>query len=490
VTEIAAASSQRLLAIASRPSEFFEMAQLSQRLAALGAHVTLLYLHAKSEPALHADIVNRIQRDGRADRLEMIAIDFDQVREGQRRSRVSRLLEMATPAFVGAWVSLLRDLPAGLWPGAATTLRRALSTTALFQRCIEFYDSIIRERRITAVLIPEDVVGPFWPTAIKASHRNGIPSLVFPYTLADRQEALQSLKTDPGFQTSANAIGAHLFPAWRWKGDGFDLVRLPEDQILAHERLDISPPDPWMMNSGFADLICVDSEASRAFFGAGGIPAGRMRVVGSASQDEMFTRLQQRESYRARLDDEHGLAASKPLLLVSGCPNQLEATVPYCEFSTMEEVARAVGESLAPLSAQFNLLVRPHPNYAKFGDLLRPFGFSVSAAATAELVPVADLFTAFASATIRWAIACGVPTVNYDVFHYGYSDFAAVPGVVSVSTYQEFRQITSQLSSAHDVARLKQQIMTASPQWALMDGRSVNRIQVEIEQARARHAGN
>ncbi len=35
-----------------------------------------------------------------------------------------------------------------------------------------------------------------------------------------------------------------------------------------------------------------------------------------------------------------------------------------------------------------------------------------------SLVPLCSLYVASVSATIRWAIACGKPVVNYDVYRF------------------------------------------------------------------------
>ncbi|HEX7280491.1 MAG TPA: hypothetical protein VF239_00465, partial [Vicinamibacterales bacterium] len=195
-SNVDASTRHRLLAVASRPSEFFEMAQLAGGLARLGNHVTLLYLHASSEPALHADIIARMRQREPAGDVEMVAVDFDRVREGRRYSRPMQLLDLARPQSVAAMAALMRQMPLRLWPHLPLTARRALLTTSLFERCIEFYSDTIRRYRTTAVLIPEDIVGPFWPVAVKAAHANGVPAIVFPYTLADRKEALQSLRQD------------------------------------------------------------------------------------------------------------------------------------------------------------------------------------------------------------------------------------------------------------------------------------------------------
>ena len=144
----------------------------------------------------------------------------------------------------------------------------------IYRGFLEMFRETIREGSFDAVLIPEDVVGYVWPVAVKAAHDAQIPALVFPYTLANRNEPLQSLRNEPGFQTKNNEAAARLYPAWRAKENGADLIRLPSPHVFAHEWLHIAPPNPWMMNSGYADAICVDSPSSFAYFAAGGIRAG------------------------------------------------------------------------------------------------------------------------------------------------------------------------------------------------------------------------
>lgn len=355
----------------------------------------------------------------------------------------------------------------------------------VYRRFLAFFAEAIATQRIDALLIPEDIVGNLWPVAIKAGHDVGAPTIVLPYTLANKEEAFQSLKDQQSYQTKNNQIAAMRYPEWRLAERGHDLVRLPSAHIFAHERLGITPPDPWMMNSGFADVICVDSTASFEYFRAGGIPAEQMRIVGSVSQDVMFERWRNRASHLAELRRQLNLDGAKPLLLVSGCPNQLAGAVPFCEFATIEQVAAFVGESLAPMTDFYDVVVRPHPNFPEFAEMLAPYGIVTSMEATSSLVPLAHVFVAFASATIRWSIACGIPTVNYDVFHYGYADFASAAGVTSVRSGQDFRQLVRSLAPGSPlVSDLSAKAQHDSARWSFMDGGSVFRIEEEIRRTR------
>jgi hypothetical protein len=539
-----------LLVLASRPSDYTEMSALARALARQGHRLHFLYFYSPTDPGIAPIIegiralsqidgvtaqavdVDEVQRGNivgdreptvmpaqRSQAAEIGLYNFvlgfrDRVLGKKGVSWLQRnfptLRKMFPVVYKAArLVDVIRNLPAGVrlaWQAATEGVARQqpLSVRAkllikgpkvmadaafmeqVYRRFLLFFRTTIASRRIDAVMMPEDIVGNLWPVAIRAGHDAGVPTLVFPYTLANKEEAFQSLKDQPSYQFRRNEIAGLLYPRWRTTERGADLVRLPTGHIFAHERLGISPPDPWMMNSGFADMICVDSDASLEYFLNGGIPAEQMRVVGSVSQDQMFERRQHREASLQQLRQELGLTGAKPILLISGCPNQLSATVPFCEFKTIAEVAEHVGSSIAPLTEHYHVIVRPHPNYPEFGEMLRPFGFAVSSAPTFSLVPLADLFVAFASATIRWAIACGIPAVNYDVFHYGYGDFAAAKGVTSVSGSAEFHDLMRRLTPGSSALRALIAAASAdSAKWSLMDGRSVYRIEKEIHDARA-----
>lgn len=541
----------RLLVLASRPSDYTEMSELARALAGRGHLLSLIYFYSPTDPgsaaiidglavlgltprliahAIDIDDVRRGQgRPGDASApiiplpsqatevglYKLVLALRNRVLGRERALALRRHLPTVRRIFpvvyrIARLVDVVRNLPAGfriawraanedvaswrnLWVRFRVFLNgpKVMADAAFMEhvyRCfLAFFIETIQAETIDAMLIPEDIVGNLWPVAIKAGHLAGIPTVVFPYTLANKEEAFQSLKDQPSYQSKRNEIAAMLYPRWRLAERGEDLVRLPSAHIFAHQRLGIAPPDPWMMNSGYADVICVDSHASFDYFHAAGIPAAQMRIVGSVSQDQMFQRRQNRATSLATLRNELKLTGSKPILLVSGCPNQLVAPVPFCEFASIGDVAAYVGESLAPLTAHYHVLVRPHPNYPEFGAMLQWFGVAATMVPTSSLVPLADVFVAFASATIRWAIACGIPTVNYDVFHYGYADFAAAKGVATISGSAEFRSLLRALVPGSDPLRtLAADAAEDSAYWSLMDGGSLFRIEEEIHQARRR----
>ena len=521
--------------VASSPSDLTELEVTARALVTRGNQVTLAYFYSGGSRQVHASSLQKLDSlHDAAVGLFTVAIDVDE----STQIKLSKLNALSTgPAgpqvdMVESWSSRARAWAVSLNIGVALNnqvvrlrtwmhengslawyhaylnfVRRcrqrmskfmmlrmpmpyaAIATLQLlriYRSYAAMFDTLLAQKPFQAIVVPEDVVGPFWPVLIKKGLQRDVPTVILPYTLANQEEAFKSLRGVPDFQTQYNRLAARLFPAWRMQQDGYDIVRMPAAHVFVHEWLRIAPPDPWMMNSGSAKVICVDSPATRDYFKRAGIPAKKLAVTGSVGQDTLARGLRDKETGLQALRQELGLAGHKPLLLVSGCPNQLAGDVPRCEFKTMQEVAAHLGEALQALSADYHLVVRPHPNYLEFGDFLRGHGVAVSLKPTAQLVPLCDVFIAFASATIRWAAACGVPTINYDIFNYGYSDFAANKGVMTVSESGEFQSLVAGMKPQGEAYRLARSASQAdAAYWSVMDGRGLERIEEAIDQARS-----
>ena len=475
--------------LASSPSDLTEMIDLADSLIQKDNQVTLAYFNEGGLLALDPEIGARIQAiQDSAVKVDAYILQpgdslSDSITNTKSRLEKNGVLRACGYAALQVFRYLKSLVPKDKWNKSFLyKIFENIYLILIYRRNLRIFRADLRRGRFDVVLVPEDIVGPVWPLLIRAAHEVGIPTLVFPYTLANQKEAVQSLKSEPLFQTRNNRIAAWLFPRWRWHTDGLDLVRLPSGHIFAHELFGVSPPAPWLMNSGYANAICVDSPASYAYFANSGIPKSKLSVTGSVSQDHLHAQKAIKTEALAALAASLGLVGDKPLLLISGCPNQLAGKVPYCEFSSIEEVAHHLGQALAPLRDEYHIVLRPHPNYLQFGELMRSFGVISTLIPTSRLVPLSDLFIGFASATIRWAIACAVPTVNYDIFHYGYDDFGNADGVVTLTESTAFTSILSSLKPADArYADLKMKIEQNSKFWSYLDGGSVGRIQAAIE---------
>jgi hypothetical protein len=103
------------------------------------------------------------------------------------------------------------------------------------------------------------------------------------------------------------------------------------------------------------------------------------------------------------------------------------------------------------------------------------------------LIPICDFYSTSTTSTIRWALACGKPVVDFDVFKYRYTDFLDEPAVVTVATRDEFSALMSRLAQDSDhLQRLTRQAQRAASKWGMIDGRSADRICQTFDELMAR----
>jgi len=203
----------RLLTIASRPSDYAEMSLLADALAERAHHVRVVYFawrFDKSLPEIQRQVA--LLNDGTRS-IDAVLRDVETtadlagaapqplpVTDDLSGSRMRRRLRV-----IARNIRYLHRFPAQLWMVARDAPRRDVPRLALqgwatasrYRRVLEFFDDEIARHGIDAVLIPEDIVGHIWPVAVKAAHARRVPALVFPYTLANQQEAVQSLRSEP-----------------------------------------------------------------------------------------------------------------------------------------------------------------------------------------------------------------------------------------------------------------------------------------------------
>ena len=96
---------------------------------------------------------------------------------------------------------------------------------------------------------------------------------------------------------------------------------------------------------------------------------------------------------------------------------------------------------------------------------------------TASLIPLCDLYLASVSATIRWAIACAQPVINYDVYQMRYKDYADVEGVITVYDKSSFETVLKRLTNDRNYYNLlEEKQKEAAPGWRILDGKSSERM--------------
>jgi hypothetical protein len=365
--------------------------------------------------------------------------------------------------------------------GLAVHLVEENLVTALPLRVAEARRSLRQARALIArlrpdlVVLAEDTVEYGTAALIRAAHEQGAPSVIVPFTVSTTEEPAETYATAARFQVRGlgNRLLARALPRWAHAHRGRRLVRQPAPRAFALELLGLAPPRPWTVHSGFADRIAVESARMLDVYRAEGVPEHKAALTGALSDDVLAAARAQAAPRRAALLAELGLDPARPLVLCALPPDQMGSRAEVCEYASYADLVAAWTAALAE-SGDWNVLVAAHPR-VRAGEAGVPAHprLKLVARDTAELVPLADVFVASASATIRWAIACGIPVVNYDVYRYAYADYRECRGVLAVETGDGFARVLKSLASDPSTRAEATAAQAADAErWGRLDGRS------------------
>jgi hypothetical protein len=302
-----------------------------------------------------------------------------------------------------------------------------------------------------------------------------------PFTIVNTKEWAEARWQDRAYRVmfGVNWLMAKLFPKWVINYRGHRLI-LPKEHILICESLGITPSNPWLINSGHATKIAAESRFMADYYVAAGIPQEKLELTGALYDDILYEARQHRTQGRAELQRSHGVRPDRPLVLLALPPNQVAVEPrPGFQFLNYREMVDLMVRTLAERRERFEVGVNLHPRIARSDvvDIMEKYGVPIIDQPIEQLVPLSDLYIATASATIRLAINCGIPVVNYDAYRYDYDDYKGLEGVIIVDDKAEFVSIYDRLTSEPEFYELiaSAQRKTAE-RFALLDGRSHERM--------------
>jgi hypothetical protein len=338
---------------------------------------------------------------------------------------------------------------------------------------------LIAENRPDVVILPESNIAYATASLTRAAHRRKVPVLIVPFTIANASELAEAYWHNPdyGMGPRLNRFVAKWFPKWVLTYKERRILPVRSAQIIAMELFRLSPPLPWIINSGDIDAIAVESDRMRDYYLQAGLPALKLAETGTLADDILFRGKEHVAANRARLFDELGLSGELPLLLCALTPDQIRTGREGCDFSNYADLTDFWLKTLADVR-NYNVIVKLHPRM-KIEDFsfIERYGLKISQLDTADLIPLCDLYVTSVSATIRWAISCAKPVLNYDVYRFRYQDFSDVKGVITVEEKQDFIDTLKRL--CNDEVFLAETISAQAleaPRWANLDGRSSTRM--------------
>jgi hypothetical protein len=344
-----------------------------------------------------------------------------------------------------------------------------------------FLSGIFATRSIVLVLMPADNRYDY-PHITRFSREKKVPVSLFPSWFADELEIIKTFSETPAYTRGLVCsplklfLRRHLRSVEVLPGRSRLMIPFSKEEILCRRIFDAEVPQPWLLHSGGADLILVESKAAMEFARSLGFSEDKLALTGSIFLDEMH---EIRGSYLERSRND----TSNSLKILTALPPDMFA-YPVSHGSSFIDYNHFVEYWCQSVDNVPNseVTVCLHPSASpEVQKKVEGFGLKVSSSETHELIASTDLYVASISATIQWAIAAGVPTINYDAYHYSYSDYEGIELVHRANTKNEFEALLLGARNIVNKNRYSGQPFGALGTIAELDGEAGARILKKIQ---------
>lgn len=281
-----------------------------------------------------------------------------------------------------------------------------------------------------------------------------------------------------------------LIPHWLNEKRERLYSRVSPAEALAADTRGLTPPQPWLPNSG-RGVVCVPSRWAQEYYSKAGIPTDQLRLTGALWSDRLVrsakTRSVQKERLMTHIEamssrKRRRRGSSNKLVILSWAPNQYPRKSQGC--LTYEDLCKqfimAVQELENAGIARVAVSLHPTLTDAKLLNSLRKAKIFVLRSSLIEYIACADVFVSTVSSTNFWALQCGIPTINFDGYLYGYTEFDEA-GAITITTPFELFSVCKRLFEDETYhAEIKARIADRSPYFCETGGGNLERIMSTI----------
>lgn len=291
------------------------------------------------------------------------------------------------------------------------------------------------------MIFAEDSEAYFTPQLIQIGHELSVKSVVFPYTFANQFEFLEDafFHDRRAYGSILNFIAAKLFPHWTFEYKGQKLLKNEPSFIFATEIFGQAPPNPWVMSSGYSDAIAVESAFMKEYYKKAGLPEEKMEEVGFPSSDYLAEIHNKRNHNRSRLAERNGFDLEKPWVVCAVPPSQWpRAGVGFRSYQHFLEEFFKFFSRFKDLEIIFKF--HPRLDTEEVRRICDQYQVKFIEEDTVKLIAMGNAYVASVSSTMRWSLALGLPTINYDMYNYNYGDFDGACNYEVVVSFEKFKK--------------------------------------------------
>jgi len=323
--------------------------------------------------------------------------------------------------------------------------------------------------------------------------KHGVKTVIVPFSMPPTTKEIIETFTYHGYNQLRGVekwLAQRNIPHWLNENRERVYARVSPSAAIAADSLGLTPTQPWLPNSG-RGLVCVPSRWAQEYYSKAGIPSSQLRLTGASWSDRLVrsetTRSARKERLMANIEaltsgklKRRGLADK--LAILSWPPNQYPRKALGCP--TYEDLCNQFITSAQELEnagiARVAVSLHPTLTDEKLLASLRKAKIFVLRSGLIEYVDCADVFVSTVSSTNFWALQCGIPTINFDGYLYGYTEFDEA-GAITIKTPFELFSVCKRLfdDEAYQ-AEIKTRIADRSLNFCETGGENLERIMTTL----------
>lgn len=335
----------------------------------------------------------------------------------------------------------------------------------------------IRKEKPDLIVFGGDNIDIEVPIVVKISKQENIPTVMFPQWMIKVEDSGENYYYNKlhFYGNLSNTIIGRLFPNWVYLHKDRKLLRWPGFKILVIKLFGLEPPLPWVLHSGYVDKIVVESEMLYRHMVEDGLEPQKIIVLGSLVNDKLAAASKDK---KRKIYKDLNISTDKQIILSALPPNQLLGFGrEVCDFENYQDLVKFWIKTLTAFS-NFNIVISLHPatNYEEV-KYIQEMGAKIYKGDIVDVIPYCTIFVASVSTTMQWAIACGIPIINYDVFKYGYTPYNDIRGIIGTTKREEYYPILQKIiSDSKYYKKVKTFQEKEKVKWGILDGKSKERI--------------
>lgn len=258
----------------------------------------------------------------------------------------------------------------------------------------------------------------------------GAKQIIVPFSLVNELEGLTALskqtkRVKPSIQ---NKIVDRLYPLWV-RTFRNKKVRMPLKYIISSSIHQYITYNPWLPGANLDVPILIPDRFTGEYLKAAGYDSRHLLQGGTISGKTLLDN-------RKKRTHELTQNPSHIKVLVAIPPNELG-------YSVNEFVSKIVEPIIRPIQrvAKVKLIVCLHPRTSQLERVeIQKLGLKLTGEDTETAISKTDVYVACSSATLRVSESLGIPSVNYDIYNFGYDDFTQAKNIASANSQTEYER--------------------------------------------------